>query len=609
MRLERYQEFVRESAGKMQIIYSEAFRHILTYIAANSPEASEIGRKLLEIESGTDDYVDDYTLIDKTDKNDMISYVQSSRFYREHPDQKEDLPKMGRYSDVVKNSKFWTSGRTPEYGIGRWVRHIYKDVLGAPIENASLEAFVNAYKSTHDSMFSTGDEFELVKGEDIRHWYLVDNYLEESGQLGNSCMRYARCQEFLDIYVNNPESCQLLILKSAKDPEKIIGRALVWTLHDGPGVAGRLFMDRVYTIKDSDRIRFQEYAKKNQILTGATSAYKIKVKEGGYDYYPYMDTFSSLDRDKGILSTDLSNQDAVELRNTDGTCSDLDGRVWSDFDGEYIDEDDARWCADIDGYAHYESTVWLEYIDKYVTERADTTYSEWDERSYYSDDTVWSEAMNDSLWKELDLIRFQTDEKGSTDWCPSEAHQYYIEIDGRHYSRSEYIKDPYTGEYAWKNDEMKARFSEEFGSEWSSSLDGELRKALIDTVPSAEAMEELKIVHKRMRRVPEFEHMLPALYAFVYLDLKGTQRYGSQDAFRKECEEFAGEMRYKAKGTKENRYRNTHIERYYYDLKLKGWQGDYALRSIREGLAAFDLSLLPERIYKLVLFRDLMKRR
>lgn len=609
MRLERYKEFVLESAGKMQIIYSEAFRHILTYISANSPEASEIGRKLLEIESGTEDYVDDYTLIDKTDKNDMISYVQSSRFYREHPDQKEDLPKMGRYSDIVKNSKFWTSGRTPEYGIGRWVRHIYKDVLGAPIENdnsftASLEAFVNAYKSTHDSMFSTGDEFELVKGEDIRHWYLVDNYLEESGQLGNSCMRYAMCQEFLDIYVNNPESCQLLILKSAKDPEKIIGRALVWTLHDGPGVAGRLFMDRVYTIKDSDRIRFQEYAKKNQILTGATSAYKIKVKEGGYEHYPYMDTFCSLDRDKGILSTDLSNQDAVELRNTDGTCSDSDGRVWSDFHGEYIDEEDARWCADIDGYAHYEDTIWLEYIDEYVTTNADTTYSEWDERSYYSDDTVWSEAMEDSLWKELDLVRFQTDEKGSTDWCPSEAHKYYIEVDGEYYSRKDYVKDPYTGEYAWKSDEMKARLSEEFGSEWNRSLDGELRKTLIEADLSKEAKEYLERNYPR-RNVPGWPYAVPALFAYIMLDIQNAPRYGGGDRmekFKSECVDILNSQHFREEG-----FLNSDIATWY--GSQDGWRGASVMRSLMDLIEGFDISLLPEKAYKLVLFRDLMKRR
>jgi hypothetical protein len=134
-------------------------------------------------------------------------------------------------------------------------------------------------------------------------------------------------------------------------------------------------MDRIYTIKDSDKLLFEAYAKENDIVRSVSHAYKIKVKEGRYDYYPYMDTLTSYDYENGILSSSGDGEDILELQNTDGTASDNSGRVWSEYHGEYIDEDDARYCEDVEGPVHYESTVWMEYLDIYVSDNADTVYS------------------------------------------------------------------------------------------------------------------------------------------------------------------------------------------------------------------------------------------
>lgn len=607
MRLDRYQEFILESDGKMMIFYSEAFRSLLTYMATGSKAGEPEGvmaRKLLNSEN-REEFLDNYTLIDKTGKNDMISYVQTSRFYREHPDLKDELPKMRRHNQTISGSKFWTSGRTPEYGIGRWARRVYKDVLDEPVKDSEIEAFVNYYKSTYDGVYKGAEAFELVKGEDIRKWYHVDRYEEENGQLGNSCMRYKRCQPYLDIYVQNPDVCQLLILKSDKDPEKIVGRALVWTLHDGPGVAGRKFMDRIYTIKDSDRLRFLEYAKENEFLTAASHTYKIQLKpDTEYSYYPYMDTFYSYDKRTGILSQDLSSSAAVELRNTDGTSSDDEGRVWSEFHGEYIDEEDARWCSDIDGYAHYEDSIWLEYIDEYVTTNADTVFSEWDERSYYSDDTVYSECMEDSLWKEIDLIRFQTNEEGDTDWCPEETDRYYIEVDGRYYSRKDYVKDPYTGEYGWKGEALKNSLVEEFGDLDKNTLGEMIKQELIKADLSKEAKEYLERKYPR-RIVPAWPYAVPALFAYISLDIPNMPRYGSADRVEKlrlECADILKSQHFREEG-----FLNSDIASWY--VTQEGWRGANAMRSLIGSVEGFDVSLLPEKAYKLVLYRDIVKKR
>ena len=607
MRLDRYQEFLLESDGKMKIFYSDAFRSLLTYMATGSKAkepAGEIARRLLHSEN-REEYLDSYTLIDKTGKNDMISYVQTSRFYREHPDLKDDLPKMNRHNTTIAASKFWNSGRTPEYGIGRWARRVYKDVLKEPVKDSEIEAFVNYYKSTYDEVYKGSESFELVKGQDISKWYHVDRYEEENGQLGNSCMRYKRCQPYLDIYVQNPDVCQLLILKSEKDPEKIIGRALVWTLHDGPGVAGRKFMDRIYTIKDSDRLRFLEYAKKNELLTSASPAYKIQLKpDKEYSYYPYMDTFYSYDKRTGILSQDLSSSGSIELRNTDGTSSDDEGRVWSEFHGEYIDDEDARWCSDIDGYAHYEDTIWLEYIDEYVTTNADTVFSEWDERSYYSDDTVHSECMDDSLWKEIDLIRFQTNEEGNTDWCPEEADRYYIEVDGKYYSRKDYVKDPYTGEYGWKGEALENSLIEEFGDLDKNSVGEMLKQELIKADLGKDAKEYLERKYPS-RNVPAWPYAVPALFAYISLDIPNMSRYGSDDRvelFQLECADILKSQHFREEG-----FLNSDIATWY--AGQEGWRGARVMRSLMSSVEGFDISLLPEKAYKLALYRDIRKKK
>ena len=614
MKLNRYKDFISEgaSSGKMMIFYSDAFRELLTNIAMSDSPAITVARILLQVEDN-DDSKDTYTLIDKTDKNDMISYVQTSRFYREYPD--TDLEK---FKDV-KGNKFWTSGRTPNYGIGRWVRHIFNDVRQTPIKNEDLESFVNAYKSTYDKMNKGSEKFELVKGEDIRYWYLEDRYEEVKGQLGNSCMRFQRCQKYLDIYVENPESCSLLILKG-NTPDKIIGRALIWTIHDGPGVAGREFMDRVYMINDSDKLLFEAYAKEHNIFRSQTYTYKIKVKEGRYNYYPYMDTFTCYDYEKGILTSGVDgySEDILELQNTDGTASDNSGRVYSEYHGEYIDEDDARYCEDVEGPVHYESTVWLEYLDIYVTDNADTVYSEYLDGNYYSEDAVRSECMDDWLTKDdSDVIEIITNAEGDTDYCVKDRTQHYIEVDGEYYSRKSYILDPYTGEYHFGDEKvdgvkyikyLENKLEEELEVKEKYTLAGgkfdlekyreDLKKMLVEYVPTDDFIKEVKTKGDYLvGTIRSYYYHLPGLYAWIIRDQMNygviradyftTNALGSyKNLFNDILEEMSEEF------DKEN------IKLWYDDKFSRSW----TLRPLFKIFDSIDITKFPTEIYKRIFF-------
>jgi len=612
MRLNKYSEFILENSNTMMIFYSTEFRNILTKIALNDSKISPtqtIARILLSIEN-KDDIQDTYTLIDKTDKNDMISYVQTSRFYREFPE--ENLKKSGE--TFVKGSKFWKSGRTPQYSIGRWVRHVFNDVRKTPIRDKDLEEFVNDYKSTYDKMLNVSKTFEIVKGEDIRYWYLVDNYDEIRGQLGSSCMRYEKCQPYFDIYVQNPDVCSLLILKNG---DKLIGRALLWVLTDG-----KKFMDRIYTIDDSDKKLFESYGDENGFLRDGR--HEVKVKEGRYDYYPYMDNFTNYDYEKGILSTNMDGYKILILQNTDGSASDNEDRVWSDYHGEYIDEDDSRYCEDIDDYVHYECAVWLDYLGIYVSDNASTVYSEYTSDSYYSEDTVYSECMEDSLPIEfVDLIEFKVSDSGDTDYCTKEMKKYYMEIDGVYYSKKSYIKDPYTGEYNFRDKvidgnrydkSLESKLESEFEVDDKYTLsDGsfdfdkytkDLKDLLIKYKPSKDFIDKLTTPTKsgEILGVLNVSCLLPGLYAWIIRSQKSGsinvnyQTSGALANYKNQLSDIISDMPDDIFDVDKNT-----ITSFYVELFNNRWQR----RNLFEIYDNIDISTFPTEIYKRILLLNI----
>lgn len=176
--------------------------------------------------------------------------------------------------------------------VGRFINKIldlyFKDSGESnSIKPAAVEKFSNAFSASVIYSRDSSKSFEIVDGEAIKHWYLVDNYSAIESQLGSSCMRHKSCQDFFSIYIENPDVCKLLILKDASG-EKINGRALLWT-----DVDGNKWMDRVYCIKDSYMNLFNKWATDNgyQNIYNTKTDCKIKVKNKDYVQYPYMDTF------------------------------------------------------------------------------------------------------------------------------------------------------------------------------------------------------------------------------------------------------------------------------------------------------------------------------
>lgn len=243
-----------------------------------------------------------------------------------------------------------SSIKSSDVKVGRFVTNLLTKA-GIEFKPKEIEEFVDKYKSALKLKKESFNRFEIVKGEDIRKWYFKDNYKSEDGTLGSSCMRYAKCQKFLDIYVEN-DSVSLIILKSKTDNDKIIGRALLWdaTLVNKPNETEDTdikFMDRIYINDSADTEFFIQFAIKNGFyykkkqdysttplifnktqLSDDESLIKVSISSGDYNYYPYIDTVKFYDSENGILTNDDSDGHEYELTDTDGgngSCSECGG--------------------------------------------------------------------------------------------------------------------------------------------------------------------------------------------------------------------------------------------------------------------------------------------
>lgn len=247
-----------------------------------------------------------------SDKEDMISYLPKN--------------KLAKVMEAGIDPFSPESGRS-RMKVGRLMTTLFSEdmIKEFALTNTDVEEFVNSYKS-----FFSMDNIELrvVEGDEIKKWYLEDNYLEVSGSYGaplwKSCMRYKTKQPLLGLYCKNPDKVKLLIMiqKDALGHEKLRARALLWqdaTLARPIGKSNTSsikVMDRIYTIYDSDLFIFKKWARdKGYIsklyqnsksfhlfdLDGSETNLLLSVKLSNFQFslFPYLDTFQFFDTRNG----------------------------------------------------------------------------------------------------------------------------------------------------------------------------------------------------------------------------------------------------------------------------------------------------------------------
>jgi hypothetical protein len=321
------------------------------------------------------------------------------------------LDKVDRGAGILTNSR-------NSVGLGKFVNKLFP----GKFNDKDRETFVNLFKSTLEK---TGERFELVDKDLIGMSYDKNNYLEIGGTLGSSCMN-SKPPSYFEIYINNPEVCKLLVLKDENG--KILGRALVWKLESckelrtNNSIDTEWFMDRQYTIKDSDVNKFRKYAtdkgwsfksynnhhtfhKINFKGTEFEVDMKIKIKGGNYGRYPYMDTFRRYDPFNGKLFNDDEREGSEGqyiLESTSGSYEEIESGVYSEYHDRRIPEDRAVWSERLGDYLEIDSAVEVtggsrRYRGWYPDGDDDVVYDDWNGQYIHIDESVYSEFYGYSL--------------------------------------------------------------------------------------------------------------------------------------------------------------------------------------------------------------------
>lgn len=459
--ISRYSSFLEDrllesAVNESMIYYTKEFKDSLYKLSLKSP----IAKALIDVEYS--DVKPDMTFIGMSDKEGYFSFTQINKAVRaakkaaeEEIEQKNGLEK-GSISEVlakkimdgsISQSDVNFIYDTEPYSLKSKARSeakiakLVNQIFPGKYSEKEVEEFTNIFKN----LKKQENEFELVKGQDIVKWYNRETYIEESGDLGNSCMRYARCSSYFKIYTENPEAVSMLILKDAEG-EKILGRALVWKIEiDIEGV--EYYMDRIYAIDDATKKMFQDYADEKGWLKRRTSSYgdymdfmlgeevyddyraKVHLEKWKFDEYPYMDTFKALIVESGTLinSEDDDYSGRYIMTHTDGDYDDTSGK-WSNWFDCRISEDDAVWSEPLDDWIYrsgatevtlghrrrrgwypdeYEEIVHDQVRDAYIHED-DSTWSEYHDCYIYSDDAVEAITWIDPEYCGSESIDFST---------------------------------------------------------------------------------------------------------------------------------------------------------------------------------------------------------
>ena len=338
------------------------------------------------------------------------SYVKPEQWFSQSIGN-SDLDNIWSKHIKVEDSDVYTKSRN-SLRIGRFINTLFP----GKYNDKQIEEFVNKFKATIEN---GAEVFEIVEGSDIAKWYYYENYFEDKGTLGNSCMR-DKPAAYFEIYVENPEVCRMLILK---EDDKILGRALIWKLNSFKQTSGdetekpEYFLDRQYYIKESDVVKFRNYAKqqgwsyksdnnyhsfsgvnyKDQIINANMS---VKLKDIEYRKFPYLDTFRRYDTYSNILYNDESEDNSYEgqyiLSSTSGDYTEIQGGIWSEWHGSFIPDEQAVWSDWADSYLYDDNAIRVSVGTRrnhgwYPEDCEDIGYDKRTDQYIHTDDAVWSE--------------------------------------------------------------------------------------------------------------------------------------------------------------------------------------------------------------------------
>ncbi|CAG7580746.1 MAG: hypothetical protein SLAVMIC_00542 [uncultured marine phage] len=464
--LNRRNDFLFDSINESMFYMSPNVRKVLTKLAEKD---NEIAKELLSSE--LTDVKPDVTFIDLADKEGFVTFTQikkADKLINQRFSNNDGSPSIDVVQGVNLGNQFKDLSEKPKLS-KKWIDWLYQldivedeastgvftkgrnqvkmgkivnKIFPGKFKDKEVEEFVNYFKSTSTEDFET-EKFELVEGDDIAFWYDCKNHYTASGTLGSSCMRSMEDEVFA-IYTDNPDVCRLLILKDVES-DKVLGRALVWKPKFGRVWDGgefpeevEYFMDRVYSIKDSDVNKFHDFAEKqgwarktqNNYSSHSRVTYKgndygmdMEVQLDDSEYYnrfPYMDTFAEYTEwDKKLYNNEDRENGGWLLTNTNGYAE--EGGEWSEYHQETIPEDEGVYSDALGTIIWHHSAVNIErgyhnHQGWWPQDHDDVYYDNREGEYLHRDDTIYSEYHGEHIFEESAVyVIMVMDEDGSVD--------------------------------------------------------------------------------------------------------------------------------------------------------------------------------------------------
>lgn len=347
-------------------------------------------------------------------------YDASSRIFYNHHTLLKAIDNYGnrwsiRYYDMdLAYDPVWNSKIRYMASCGK----VINKLLG-PQDGKEMSKFCELFSAHHpDFSFQVDFDLEFVKGKDIAHWYHEDQYYSESGSLGNSCMRYTKCQKFFGLYTEN-DIVSMFIVKD-KETGKLMARTLIWN---------NKWFDRIYYIDSKIEAKVAKHLQSLGLKScydneDVTITFDIDNGSDAFDFFPYCDTFRFLSKNQ--ISNDSNIDWEIELDCPNGnneTCHSCE------ISGDTVIEDEDA--------VHVDGTGWVH--ERY------TVFSNYDNQHYLEDDCVYCKYINDYIL-EYEAIQLY-DENYTIDSRAIQLH------DGDYADKDDpNLKELYDGQYALEDE-------------------------------------------------------------------------------------------------------------------------------------------------------------
>ena len=307
---------------------------------------------------------------------------------------KDDKTKISYLTeDRIKSTDpmdYWSSSRRYQAKPGSIVSKLFKG-----IPSSEIEKFSNLFISQSNKL---DFRFDIVRGEDIKHYYYYENYSSSNGSLGSSCMKHSHCQDYFQLYTENDDNVSMLVMFRPGD-SRCIGRALLWDFDSNK------IMDRIYTINDELlSFYFKQWATENGYFYKSEQNWyntlyfeqigqskkefrlNLKLKKSLQYKYPYMDTFKFICMDSGTLYNYLP-----ENTNSLKTLCGSEGGTQS---SDYLIFDE---ISNVMRYRH--DSAYINYLTPNIyTGRDNAYYSSYNDRWMLREHCTYNELIGDYIF-------------------------------------------------------------------------------------------------------------------------------------------------------------------------------------------------------------------